>query len=578
MHKTRHRGDIRVGAALLAALLLAGGCSDSESRRAGRAVREDVDKALRLCDQALTLLDNPVLEHVETKELSPLLGKQYERLNDEKKLRVLAADEKLNPKALAKLDQAVSLLGAAIMRQARAVADGKLASGLDAAARGKGGEAQDMLSLLLSAKADVQLLEAAKQQRDGVAAPADLSLAFLQLGRAYALKAYYWRVSAANSRAKAERILRKADLPDRTMRASVGLRDYYVRLVGVSNEEANQRLADAATTATNKNAEIKSIVKEIGGLNDHKNGLTAEMNRLVAEARRLRLESRSPTCKDPEGVLKEVWKTLAQANRAASQIAETESKIDVLETNRTLLQLDLNLAEAVQTAMKKAVADTNTRIAQGEAELSKAEAALVTAAEEVKDLAKQLDAACLEARGNELLAEEAFQSAVHARSLAHRFLTGDQAGEAAAEQGDIHMRWAGFCMDRLRFRERVGSFSQGAKQLWAKWDPSGGVPAIFGDVVANYLSTPDEVKKQATQQYREAVKRYGDAVAKMRDERERLWAYEGQLATAYIALYRLDHQPQDLEEAKKILGKALTGKEDSPFLQSLIWWQRQLQS
>jgi hypothetical protein len=96
------------------------------------------------------------------------------------------------------------------------------------------------------------------------------------------------------------------------------------------------------------------------------------------------------------------------------------------------------------------------------------------------------------------------------------------------------------------------------------------MPEAFKGLGEAYLPDPDAVRRQAKQLYHRAAGRYEEALKQIPKRDNRRWAYGGQAAAAYVALYHLD--PDDIEslkQAQRYLDEAIEDKASSPYLQPL---------
>jgi len=100
------------------------------------------------------------------------------------------------------------------------------------------------------------------------------------------------------------------------------------------------------------------------------------------------------------------------------------------------------------------------------------------------------------------------------------------------------------------------------------------VPAFAKGLLA-YVPNPEQTRSEAVENYRQAGELYETASRGVLPHLR--WAYQGQAAAAYIALYRLSYDADALTKAKEALNQALEDKRESPFLASVVELERLLQ-
>lgn len=512
-------------AAMMTAAIFISGCSDSTPRRAGRELRREIDKAQRLCNRAMTLMKNVVIRDKDTKETSPL----SREVTDPGAIDVLKPTEAVNPKAIVSLDKAVLILDAAIGRHG------------------------------------------------GTAEAVDVGLAYLQLARVHALRAHYQRAAASVAHFKVEQFTQDVKQAAEGLRAKAALVQYYNLLAGAKNEQAQERFDIEKQKARRATDELKKINGQIADLETDKEAQVKLENDCTVEARALRMRSREPGLKDPMAQLEKALAKRLEVNKAAAKIAGIEHEIDVRKTRRGTLALELALANSIQSAMKAILDIEDDSVAESGSKRDETRAAIVAEAKNAENDANDLKGACKEAGQHEELAEECLRKAVEACRQAAPRLGGPPADETAAQRGDTHMAWADLNTSRLRRRRRISQFADAMMSLWGKLDRPGDAAAAFSEMAASYLAKPAEVKKQAETQYQQAVESYAAALSELGSRPKRRWAYQGQLATAYIGLYRLTGDADKRDKARDLLNKALEDRESSPYLKSLLWFHRQLQ-
>jgi len=507
------------------------GCSDNRARQAGKELRGQVDKAQCLCNRAMTLMRNVVFVDKSTKETSPL----SKDVTDPGRItfpKPTAADA-VNRKAIDALDRAAGILKAAI---------GQYASDAD---------------------------------------KADVALAYLQQARTHALRAHYQRAAAYVVRIKVLQFIQKVEQAAQGLRTKTVAVRYYSLLAAEKNKQAEKTLALEKAKASDLAGALAELDDEIGELKAKKEVLSKLMDKRDIEARDLLVKSRQPAPNDPAGMamLEKALAKQSEVGKAAAQIAGIEGEIDVRNTRRGTLALKLDLAKSVQRIMQAILDASRGSVARSQAELDTAKAALAEDGVKVASDTRLLADLCQDFGDREKLAAECLSQAADAWAKALLLLS-DRTREVAAQKGDTHMAWAQLNTSRLRFRARIDRFADAMKTLWEKVNRPQGVPASVHGMGQAYLAGAADVKKQAETQYQQAVESYAKALKALAasDVGPQLrWAYQGQLATAYIGLYQLTGDKEKRDEARDLLAKALEGRESSRYLKSLVWFHRQLQ-
>ena len=137
-----------------------------------------------------------------------------------------------------------------------------------------------------------------------------------------------------------------------------------------------------------------------------------------------------------------------------------------------------------------------------------------------------------------------------------------------AETGDLHMAAGRLYVRRIAFIDRLA---------WSTKTILGPGAKGTADLakVEELASSPgkEALRESAEKDFTDAVKSYKIAlrqIASTRVDPKLRWVYQGQLASARLALYRVTGDAEVLAEARKDLDDALEDKESSPHLKSLV--------
>jgi hypothetical protein len=82
----------------------------------------------------------------------------------------------------------------------------------------------------------------------------------------------------------------------------------------------------------------------------------------------------------------------------------------------------------------------------------------------------------------------------------------------------------------------------------------------------------EKLRSSATSGYQNATELYSKAIKSA--DRIHKWVYQGQLAAAYVGLYRLSGDTAELDKADQVINQALKDKESSPYLKPVLEMRR----
>ncbi len=522
----------KAGAVILAAsiLLLAPGCRDAAARQAATDLRDATDKARLACETAVALMRSPVIEHGE-KILPQATGGTA--VEETATLRVRKASEPLNPNVLPALQAAETLL-------------------------------QDAISAYTPAPD-------APADRDF-----DLAAAYGQLARTRALKADYYSANAARDTDRVENEMLAIALRAADIRTQADLGKYYDRVATAEVTDLQGARDSVRDQAAQKSTRIGELDREIATRNDRIATLTTQMAQSLNDARDLQIEAQADGTAEPMKVLNQALAKLDAANAAASEVAKLENEVQTLSDELALLTMDRNRDQAIEAALAQVLQAQGSTSSEAATQRDQVATAVAESTAQITERLRAMKVLCGKASEGYQQADKELTAAGEAAGKAMGL---SNAADLSAGMADVHMQYGAMCADRLRFHERLTQFQDNIEQMWAGV-PAQGALALVSELPSAFLASPEATRTRAKEQYSHAVRLYGEkALPAVQDENENLaWAYQGQLATAYIGLYRVDSSDTaSLDKARDLLATALEGKTESPFVSSLIWWQRQLQ-
>jgi len=493
--------------ACLTGLAVTAGCSESKSRRAGRRLLDKAAKAERLCNRAIALLADPVYKIGE--DYAPIELKARPGVED---ITVLPAGQ-LHPGALRAL-----------------------------------GEAEKVLSDTLADKANA------------AAGPAEKAVVHVLLARVLALKAHCESLAGFEAIERADLARQQAERVLVTLGCQCELLGYYGNLASISDEDLPRDRTQAENDRKAIAEQIKEIRLRIARLSEEKAAQSEKYKDLNARARELTIEARLGTSREGLAKLEEALEIQSRANAAESEVSRIESEIDLLNAKSKVLEIDLAAAKAKTDSIEESLAGRKAQRERNEVKVREVRARLATMEESLISLLAKMATACEQMLDSHRRAGNAYELALHQLKKA-------PAGQAAVEatRANILMAMADLRARSLSVLRSNRQLAAHLKEVWQVLD-AGELPAAAVRA-ASFLAEPGTVQTEVEQQYRQAAELYQKALRGV--DRQVLWAYQGQLAAAYVRLYNLTRDPEDLSRARQALQDALKDKRHSPYLASL---------
>jgi len=505
-------GLVLAGTFLAVSLIGLQGCSESKTSRAGRELLEQVSLAERLYTRVLALLANPVYRVGD--QYAPLKTKIGSQANIE-----VAPAGRIHPEVFGDIKKMEQMLTAALA---------------------KAGGADDT----------------------------DLALAHMMLAKAHALRGYCEMLAAEQARQRLGDARSTAGELLTAAITKVDLAGYYDLLASLSDVDlkAARRGAIAELAAIEDN--IKDIDERLAAMAKEKKAKTVTYEQKNAEARSITSEASIGSAKQGLERLDKALKIKAVANRAEAVIAEIEHESGSLVQRRA--ELEIGLANA-----KSRIAAADDEIVYRKAIAAKSRAGVG----EVQK-ALQADQAEIDRQINDMSkASTDFAAAMSRASNAYDLALAQLKQASAAAPADAGERRADIAMKQADIKAQLLATLRGNKnfvselrRFLAKIGASE-APAQVGNL-ESFVPDPNLALEYAKKKYATAAKLYTQAIANA--DRNRRWAYQGQLAAAYANLYRLSGDAEALAAARDALSKALEGKRFSPYLAPLAELQKML--
>jgi hypothetical protein len=535
-----------------AALVLASGCGERESRAAGQELSDASHQALRLMNQVQGLV-RPVLVDASTDQTEPFTirlpsERAYENLSEQdkgryqSKLRV-RPPLAVNPKAWTAIRKAEKILTQAI------------------AARGKEAEARDL--------ADARFL----------------------LARVEVLKGDYQAFTAQEARARAYATAALADARLREMQARAVLIPYYNSLRSLADTDtadvAGMRLrpvADIRKEASERLARAKSQKAELEGelrrLTAKRDELTRQCDAANAKASNLRVQSQLAAGEKAVRLYENALAVQRSANKLEADLAETNSAIESKRLQLRWAQMRLQEAGdrlagiegAEGTGNETAILAAWKRDRQiVEGKLAKLTAAMTRGRTDVEGLITRLAAMCRQAAAAEKDAQNAY---VYADKELRASLAGADAGKIAerhAHRGDVAMQMGEIELRRMEMQGRLAALAANVEALWGKMGYA--LPLNLSQIRDGYLPAVGQAKSSAVKRFQEAAGFYRDAMQR-RGRRRPAWPYRFRIAKALFGEFQVTQDKQVRDAASEELDEALRGAGDSPHAEELRALQR----
>ena len=524
---------------VMLAVLLAG-CSDSKSRDAAKKLLEETEIAARLYATAVSLMGSTPAK-IDGQYL-PLA--HVARVRDDSTVE-LSPPLTVHPEAWGKLLQAEQGLSRALAQYSRS------------------------------------------------AGPEETALASAMLGNILMLKADYQLAATAVDRQDALGTLALVDRTASMVQLYAGLANYYNQLVSLRSEDIVEMQSAARARAAQARADSDKLRQELADLRARAAQLRQSSETLIPQARRLRLDAEQTTGQRGMDMLDQAFKLEKQTNDNVSALAVLENTIELRQPALSDLTLAVQEAEGRQKAAETVLAARRGNTQAGRGELEAIQAALLKAKSDVQDLTAHLADVCARIGLAEDTATEDYTQAIRRHEEARGLVPRSQSGQVAARLADAHWGLAELKDRSLDLHNRNGLLLERLAATWSPATPtSSSAPAIaspagpVADVPANlpafargllaYVPDPAQARADAVEHYQQAADFYdmssGQVPPKLR------WAYQGQTAAAYIALYRLSGDPEVLTKAKEALDQALQDRRQSHFLAAVVELEKLLKS
>ncbi len=396
------------------------------------------------------------------------------------------------------------------------------------------------------------------------------ALAHKLLSRVLALKGHYHTAKSLTDRAGAGSLLGLAEQSIDVMRAQMTFIEHYDRLAAMTNDDVKAIHAEALSTAKDLKTKQVEVSNQITDLGNKVDRMKASSVALAAKARAARSESQRAKGQKGLDLLEQALAYEKQTYDLANRIGKAQDQVRALWVEFQDLGLrEVSARERAEAA--KAILDSREEeTAKRLAERDQCRKLLGESENSAIDLMDRIVQLCVQAKTAEA-------GAVNAYLEADKELGAAKAGEPAryaqyeADKADIAMAVANLTMERLSLQERLRLLATSITNLWPKLSPPRQAPPAAGKLTA-YVADPEKLRSDATACYRNATRLYSKAIKSAAGIHK--WVYQGRLAAAYVGLYRLSKDTDELNNADRVINQALQDKDSSPYLEPVLKLRR----
>ncbi|KPK86482.1 MAG: hypothetical protein AMJ81_01150 [Phycisphaerae bacterium SM23_33] len=374
------------------------------------------------------------------------------------------------------------------------------------------------------------------------------------------------------------------------------LMDFSKALANMSRKKIQQTHDDGQKELAAVNARIDAIDVKIADRRKQMAALTAGNAELLKEVQSLRDESEREG--GPKGLelLKQAHARDRTRNDNQAKIDAAVGEIDNLLVDKGLEQGNAAAVQAKLAVIKAHLASMDEHAQAAEKAAQQAQADVDRTFKDVQAVAERIVQTCREAAAKEPAALNALaasaghfggsETQVRAERQAAESVQGERAGAltevvreladdkhlagivaagASAElaQGELRSQQLAAAKDNAALAQAITEL---AKQIGQ--DP----PAVVEQLKAP-LANEAATRQSAVKNYQQAEAGLERVVqTHLRDSigRNTLWIYQGQLADTYLGHYRLTGDADVLTKAKKSVDDALSGREQSDYLRSVV--------
>ena len=396
------------------------------------------------------------------------------------------------------------------------------------------------------------------------------ALAHKLLSRLLTLKGDYYTAKSLTDKVVVGNLLDLANQSIGVMQRQMAFIEECNELTGISNDDVMTIRSEGLSKAKDLEAKKKEVSDIIFDLANKVKEMRASGAALATKASAARKESEKAEGQKGVDLLDQALAYEKVMYSLRGKIREDQDRIRVLEVEYKDLGLRevsaTERAEAAEVILGNRKKETADRLVERD-ECRKVLKEFETSAIDLMDKIVK--------RSVEVKTAEA--EAVNAYSAAVKQLEEAKVGEPAryaayeADKADIAMVMADLSVERLSLQERLRLLAVLITDLWPKLSPPRQVPP-GAPKLATYVADVEKLRNNATTGYQNATELYSKAIKSA--DRIHRWVYQGQLAAAYMGLYRLSGDTNELKNADDAIKDALKDKESSPYLEPVLELRR----
>ena len=501
---------VRMSRILLVALsvmVVLAGC-ESKSRSSSRRLLEQVRLAQGKYTQALGLMSNAVFQSGST--FAPVT----EKLSNVPTQLTPVTDQP-HPKVVALLSEAQADLD-------RALSDNSAAAGED-------------LALAYSLAGQIQMLRAQYQTRLADLANQDVLTAMMQASDAVSL------LSLVADQAAFTAQLRSMD-PDKLTAMAQEASDEGAKL-----QQQAQQLQDQAQQFRQQR---EAIYQTNAGLSP--------------QVRQLRIDSQLAAGQKALELSQQALAIEAQVGTNELDAAGLEFREDAITADLATLTKQVQAAQSRQKLAQDALANIEQFRARREQALAQQQEQLAACQQQVSTQMVQLKGSLAKLGASQQQATIALESAAKSFKRAQTE-KGSPDPLMLSQEASARMTLAELQARQMRLGEQIASLTDNAATARSAAASAAPTASAIEAVAMEYPATPaNELDQQAQQNYQSAAQLLQKATSAAAGPQK--WTYQAQQAAAYLGIYRLSGSPDAVDNARRLLGEALQGKEAAPYL------------
>ncbi len=346
--------------------------------------------------------------------------------------------------------------------------------------------------------------------------------------------------------------------------------DYFNAMVALDEEKIKEVVSGTKAEILELNGKIKTRQDVLDGKTIERDRLRDKSSQLSLKAGQLRSESDLASGKKALALFKEFDAAQSQATDLLSQVLRLENEMESLSLEISGLKGQVDAATQQQELARKALALESRKKADSDRQKSLYEvtATMNAARKTVETDLVNIAVACDQMSKADKASGEFFEDAAKAIQGSISAQTGVRPGEGVLASQAAALASAADIKGRaILLSGKAHNLADKVSELWGK--QSWPVPAEV-EKLGKYVSEEDRKKlyNNAEGQYDKAIKLYNKAVSAASSQNK--WIYQSAQASAHYRALKLTGKDSHLTKAEDLIGKALDGRRESPYLQEAV--------